>query len=1604
MAVQPHQAAKEAVGAVMVVGGGIGGIQSALDLAEAGYQVHLVTKDPSLGGHMAQLDKTFPTNECSMCLLGPKMTDVFGHPNVTVHTVSTLVELRGWAGDFTAVVAKAPRYVDPGECTACGECEQVCPVSVPNTFNAGLDRRRAIYKQFPQAVPNKYLIDKRGTSPCRTGCPAGVNVQAYVSLIARGRFFEAWEVIRRDNPFPLICGTVCHHPCESVCQRADVDEPMSIQRLKRFVGEYVLTESLPEATPEGPAGRKGWTAAYTLRDEKVPREEKVAVVGGGPAGLSCAYHLARRGYPVTVFEALPVIGGMLRVGIPEYRLPRRLLEEEIELVRREGVEIKTNVAIGPDKGLDKLMEEGYKAIFLGIGAHEPTKVGIPGEDFDHVYHGVSFLRRVNLGERVDVGKRVIVVGGGNTAVDCARTALRLGAEDVTLYYRRTAAEMTALPEEIEDAEEEGVRIEYLVAPVAVLAGAAGEPGPGQASEAAAGDSGAAGAAGAARPCATALRTVRNRLGEPDAGGRRRPVPIPGSEFDAPCDSVIIAISQAPDLLFLANSGLERGAQRTLVVDPYTLECSRKGVFAGGDAVTGPNTVVGAVAAGKEAAESIHRFLRGKDLREGRKFRVAFGEGEPVKKLPVDTRAVAPKPRVRIRKMDAAARRRSFDEVCLGLTEAEAVAEAQRCLACGVCCECLLCEKACERRAVRHDDKPQTLELKVGAVVLAPGYDTFNPEEGAGQYGYGVFPNVVTALEFERMLSSTGPKAGVLERPGDGRHPKRIAFVQCVGSRDARGGGSEPYCSAVCCMFSTKQAIIAREHDPDVRATVFYIDLRSYGKGFDRYVEQAQKQYNVEFRRSAVSAVRERPGTGNLTIAYAGADGKVREEEFDLVVLATGLRPPTAAADLARAAGIELGPHGYAEDSADGLAAYPGVEAPARETSLNGMDPCATTRPGVFVAGAFQGPKDIPETVMSGSAAAGAAGTLLAAARGALARQKTYPPERDVSGEDPRVGVFICRCGINIASVVDVPAVAEAASRFRGVACVKEFLFTCSQDSIKVMQDLIQEHRLNRVVVASCTVRTHGPLFRDMLREVGLNPFLFHMVNIREECSWVHKASPKVATAKAIELVAAAAAKARLLEPLTTFPVPVVNRALVVGGGVSGLGSALTLAGAGFPVTIVERGAELGGNLKHLHSTLEIEDVQALLDNLVRRVETNPLITVLTESELVDFSGHAGHFTSVIAPAEPERKADQAMGAKAGGIAGVAAGGIASTTGGGIAGAAAGAQAAAEKIEHGALIIATGHEEYRPAPDPYPLYGKNPRVITRLDLERRLAREGTCWLGELGRAAFVQCVGSRGEDRPENYCSRTCCSQAVKNALLIKKVNPAAEVYVIHRDLRTYGFREDAYREARELGVVFIRREDGRPPKITEAADGRPLVAVSDSDLAADLLVPVDLVVLSTGAVPASEAKLLANRIKVTINEDGWFVETHAKLAPMDLTSQGIFLCGGAHAPKTVAESLLQAEGAAARAATILAKESIMAGGIVATVDEKKCAACLTCVRVCPFQVPAIGEKGVAEINPVQCRGCGTCAAECPGQAIHLPCYKDTQMTAAVEALLRAASD
>mgnify|MGYP005837557737 CR=1 FL=1 len=1457
---------KPPIGSVLVLGGGIAGMQAALDLASTGFLVHLVTDEPSIGGKMVRLDKTFPTNECAMCLLGPKMTDCQNHPNIRIYTRATLSSLEGEAGNFRATIRKAPRYVDIEECTACGECEAVCPVEVPNDFNQGMGNRKAIYKQFPQAVPNAYLIDKRGIAPCRQACPAGCDVQGYVALISRGKFKEALDTIRRTIPFPGICGRVCTHPCETACNRAQYDDPVAIRALKRAAADYGWSE-LP--VPEVPR-----------------REEKVAIIGAGPAGLTAALELASRGYPVTVYESLPVAGGMMRVGIPAYRLPRHILEREIEEIRRAGVEIRLNSRV---ESLDKLFDEGYRAVLVATGAHRGARLGAEGENTLGVLEGVSFLRRVNLGEKVEIGPRVAVVGGGNVAMDVARTALRQGAGEVMVIYRRTRAEMPALPEEVKEAEEEGIKFLFLAAPKRITR-------QGQHLE---------------------VECLRMELGEPDASGRRRPVPVAGSEFTLVVDNLIAAVGQTSDL----PEDWNLTASGRLQVDKDTLATNRPGVFAAGDLVSGPATVVEAIAGGRRAALSIDRYLRGEVL-------VAPAREKGEKLGPPENMPVPGGRRLEEEASPPAQRRQDFREVLQGYTLEQAMEEAGRCLNCGICSECLQCVLACKKNAIHHEAVEELEELEVGAVIAAPGFDLFDATL-AGQYGYGLYPNVVTSIEFERLLSSTGPTRGEVARPSDGRHPRRIAFIQCVGSRDSACGAE--YCSAICCMYSTKEAIIAREHDPEVESTIFFLDLRSYGKNFDRYVESARRDYGVRYVRSFISSVKEDPVTRNLSLRYY-AEGELHEEEFDLVVLAIGVRPPRDARKLAGVLGIELNEYGFAR--------------------TDEFSPTYSTRPGVLVAGAFQGPRDIPETVMNASAAAAAAASFLSAGRGQLVTPKVYPPEREVAGEEPRIGVFVCRCGINIAAVVDVPRVVEYASTLPGVVHAEETVYTCSQDSLKNIRGVIQEKRLNRVVVASCTIRTHQPLFREALREAGLNQFLFEMANIRDQCSWVHKASPDEATEKARDLVRMAVAKVKQHEPLHLHPVPVVQKALVIGGGIAGMTASLALAERGYETFLVEREDTLGGNLRRLRYTMDGRAWQDFLTSTVHQVHENPLIHVYTNARVEGFSGHAGHFTTTV---KVQR----------------------------------GGEARTVQLDHGVVIVATGSREHVPAEY---LYGQNPRVMTALELEDRLWNDAP-EIGGWSQVAMILCVGSRDEER--RYCSRTCCGQSVKNALLLKQRNPRAEVYVLYRDMRTYSFLERYYQEAREKGVVFLPFADGTRPEVREGEGGRLEIAVTDQSTGLRVTMEVDALVLATGAVAPEGTSQLGTMLKVPTQDDGFFLETHIKLAPMDFPSQGLFLCGSVHSPKFASEAIYQAEGAVARACTILSQTKLMAGGVVAMVDDSKCAACLTCVRVCPYSVPFINERNVAEINPVQCHGCGVCVAECPNRAIQLQHYRDEQLLAKI---------
>ena len=1465
----------------MVVGAGIAGIQASLDLAESGYYVYLVENSPAIGGTMPMLDKTFPTNDCSMCILSPKLVECGRHLNVKTYTCSDVVDVQGEPGNFKVKIRQQARYIDIDKCKGCGECADACPVEVKSEYNQGLGSRKATYKPYAQAFPNAFVIDKQGTPPCRAACPAGVNAQGYTQLVKKGKLTEAWQMVYRDNPFPAACGRVCTHPCQSKCHRGSVDEPVNIMQLKRVASDYAYNNLNELPLPE-------------IAESK---NKKVAVVGAGPAGLSAAYQLAKRGYKVTVFEALPVGGGMMRVGIPEYRLPKKWVDLEIDLITRLGVEIKYNTRLGKDITVQGLLDDGFAAAFLGLGAHQGTSLGVPGEDLSGVIHGVPFLRKIALGEKVEIGKKVIVIGGGNTAMDCARTAVRLGAEDVQIVYRRTEAEITALPEEIHEAKEEGVVFTMLTSPKSFQ----GESG---------------------RLCR--VECLKNELGEPDASGRRRPVAVEGSQFLIEADTVILAVGQQPDAGSLEGSGLSTGRGNVIMADQETLATSIPGVFAGGDAVTGPKTVVEAIAAGKTAAESIDLYLEGQDLKEGRTFKVPEEEIAPFRFEKDEIPAGSPAP---VALVEAAERKASFMEVSDGYTVEQAMKEAERCLNCGVCSECLECEKACLAGAIKHDMQDEEIEINVGAVVLCPGFEKFDASK-LEYYGYGKYPNVLTSLEFERILSASGPFQGHLVRPYDHQEPKKVAWIQCVGSRNVRE--DHGYCSSVCCMYAIKEAVIAKEHSAEpLETAIFFMDMRTHGKGFEKYYDRAREEQGVRFIRSRIFAVEQvEDENKNLAIRYSDEDGKIHNEEFDLVVLSVGMQPSESVKQLGQKLGVELNRYGFA-DTAD----------------LTGVE---TNKPGIFVAGSFAGPKDIPETVMQASAAAGVTQSLLAGARGTLVQEKQYPPERDVSGEEPRIGVFVCNCGINIGSVVKVPEVVEMAKKLPNVAYAGEYLYVCSQDSQANLRQLIDEHKLNRVVVASCSPRTHKPLFQETMLEAGLNRYLFEMANIRDQCSWVHQNDPQRATEKAKDLVKMAVAKSALLSPIHQQPVGVTKSALVIGGGVSGMNSALSLSAQGFKVYLVEKSDRLGGMAPRIKRGLRGEDIGAYLEELVQKVSASPSIQVFTNTEVKDVKGYLGNFVSTLSNGQ--------------------------------------------EVQHGIAIIAIGGAEYKPSEY---LYGQNDKVMTQLELAEAI-ESGDPRIAGAKNIVLIQCVGSREPGRP--YCSRVCCTKSVKLALEMKEKNPGANVFVLYRDIRTYGFFEDLYTEARRKGVIFIRYTvDSKP--VVEESGGKVKVTVTDHVLGQPVVIEADLLGLAAAILPAPDGRKMNELFKVPLNEDGFFLEAHMKLRPVDFSSEGIYMAGLAHGPKTVDENIAQGRAAAGRASTVLSKNKLESHGVVAVVNPNKCAACLTCVRLCPYGAPKI-KNYAAEIEAVICQGCGSCAGECPNKAITLQGYNDKMYMSMVNGLCK----
>jgi heterodisulfide reductase subunit A-like polyferredoxin len=1289
---------------VLVLGGGIAGIQASLDLAEMGVPVFLVERSPSIGGRMAQLDKTFPTNDCSACILAPKVTACYNHPLVKTFTLSELLELKGDAPDFTAVITKKARFIDEENCRGCNACVQKCPVTRKSEFDMGIGARRAIYKPYAQAVPNKVVIEKKGTSPCKHRCPAHIDIHGCVALAAEGRYAEALEGGRRTTPFAGVLGRICPHPCEDGCTRRVLDAPVSIASIERFVADYEAGQD----TPHKPK-----------KTEK--KTERVAVAGSGPAGLNCAYRLAMEGYPVTVFEAGAQPGGSMRAALAAAGFDGASLDREIRLIEDLGVEILCGTAVDPDAR--SFLDIGYSAVFV----------------------------------------------------------------------------------------------------------------------------------------------------DTDATG------------------------SLPD-----NAAI--------------------GVFIGEHAAS----VIDAVAEGNRAAIRIRNFIEGAGL-------------------PVEPPMLPETPAESVDFSFASPDARTV-QTAAGITEEEARREAGRCLDCSVCSECGLCEKTCGFDAIRHGQRDETVELSVSAVIFASGYEpACDIPDG---FGYGRCKDVVTSLEYERILSASGPYEGHVKRPSDGSEPERIAFIQCASSRDEQC--DRGYCSAVCCMYAVKEAIITREHLHNVKnIDIFYMDMRAYGKDFDRYVDSAKNKYGIGFIRSRISDISQDEKTGKLLIRCCDAQGNAQELEYDIAVLSVGMRPDEKMRRVYEQAGIKTERHGF--------------------LWVNETDAPKTSREAVLACGAAAGPKDIPETVVEASAAASEA-TKIAGLRETLFRiigeyfKKAEEAQiRDVSKEPARIGVFVCHCGQNIAGYLDVKDVAKYAKTLPGVVYSTDMLYACSVDSQKVIAERVIRNKLTRVVIASCSPRTHEPLFREAVARAGLNPYLLTMANIRDQCSWVHMEDWNGATAKAKDLVRMAVGRSVPAKQLFGGSVSVNKSALIIGGGVAGMSAALEVAGMGYRTYLVEKTGALGGNANKLNGDFFGRPVASRVERLIESVQSSDLIEVYLNTEITGVSGSLGNYKTTIT--SDGRRIE---------------------------------------IGHGTVIVATGAGERRP--DEY-LYGSDSRVMTQMELEEALNAQSTCYR-DAKDIFMIQCVGSRNAQRP--YCSRVCCNQAVRNALELKRRNPNTNVTVLYRDVRCYGFNEAYYRKARQAGVQFVRYDSDMPPQVLPE-DGKLSIRFIEPLLEARIASNADLVVLASAIEPDMESnRKIAQLYEVPLNQDGFFLEAHAKLRPVDFATDGVYVCGLAHAPKTMKESIVQGKAAAARAATVISQDFLKTEGAIAEVDTEQCMGCGLCEKVCAYKaitMEDVNKRGetvtLAAVNPVLCKGCGTCAAACRCGAIRLNGFSDRQVVGEIDCLLNA---
>ena len=849
-------------------------------------------------------------------------------------------------------------------------------------------------------------------------------------------------------------------------------------------------------------------------------------------------------------------------------------------------------------------------------------------------------------------------------------------------------------------------------------------------------------------------------------------------------------------------------------------------------------------------------------------------------------------------------------------------------------KCGACANVCQAEAIDLHQTEEEIEIKVGAIILSPGLRPFDPKL-RNDYGYGKMQNVVTSMDFERLLCATGPHEGEILRPSDHKHPHSIAWIQCVGSRQVIEGGNS-YCSAVCCTYTQKQVILTKDHDAEAKCTIFHNDIRSYSKDFERYYQRTEQLAGTRFIRSYISIEKEDPETNNVTIKYSTLEDGVKEEEFGLVVLSVGLNPPDEVKELAEKYGIELNSHEFCKTS------------PA--------NPIRTSRPGIFVSGAFQGPMDIPETVFTASGGGSQCGEFLDYRRGKLTRERIYPEERDVTQEEPRVGVFVCHCGANIGRVVDVPSTVDYALTLPNVVYAQEQLFSCATNSAQEITDMIKEKGLNRVVVAACSPRTLEPLFWDTLREAGINQYYYEMANIREHSSWVHSKEKEEATQKAKDLTRMSVARACHLEPLREIDLPVNKAALVVGGGIAGMTCALSIAKQGHEVYLVEKNTDLGGMARRIPSTLEGLDVQAYLRGLVSQVYQHRLIHVIHDATITEATGYVGNFVTKV---KSER-----------GII---------------------------EIKHGATVIATGADEYQPTEY---LYGEDDKVLTSVELEEQIA-EGEEGLINAKSVVMIQCVGCRNEDR--NYCSRVCCGHSVKNALKLKDINPEMDIYILFRDMRTYSFKEDYYREAADKGVKFIRYEPDEKPEVEAVEEGgKPLlrVIVTDFILGKKLIIDADYLALAAAVIPPAGNKEISQLFKISLGTDEFFKEAHVKLRPVEFSADGVYLCGTAHYPKHIPEAINQAYGAAGRALTLLANDLVTVSGSVCEVIEKKCMGCGACISACTygaieFRETREGKKAV--VNPVICKGDGLCNVKCPTGAIFLKHFTDEELLAQIDA-------